>query len=84
MKTSTGYGTSGATPEDVALMRKHSPARVQVKAAAGVRDLASLVKFRELGASRVGTSKTALLLDEARKSLGLPAIRIDGLKAGAY
>ena len=39
VKTSTGYGTGGATMEDLALMRRHSPDYVQVKAAGGVRDL---------------------------------------------
>lgn len=84
VKTSTGYGTSGATLADVELMRKHTPARVQVKAAGGVRDLATLIQFRELGATRIGTSKTAPLLDEARKSLGMPAIQVAGMPAGAY
>jgi deoxyribose-phosphate aldolase len=39
VKTSTGYGTGGATHDDLKLMRKHSPEFVQVKAAGGVRDL---------------------------------------------
>jgi deoxyribose-phosphate aldolase len=69
VKTSTGYGTGGATFEDVVLMRKHSPPHVQVKAAGGVRDLSTLLKMRELGATRCGTSKTKDLLDEARHRL---------------
>ena len=39
VKTSTGYGTGGATIEDLKLMRQHAPQQVQVKAAGGVRDL---------------------------------------------
>ncbi|MFM7071956.1 MAG: deoxyribose-phosphate aldolase [Planctomycetota bacterium] len=74
VKTSTGYGTGGATLDDLALMRKHSPARVQVKAAGGIRDLDALLKVRELGVSRCGASRTKEILDEARRRLGLPAI----------
>lgn len=77
VKTSTGYGSSGATPEDVTLMRKHSPTRVQVKAAGGVRDVDALIKMREIGASRCGTSKTRDLLDDFRKRLGLAPIQFD-------
>ena len=50
VKTSTGYGTGGATDEDLILMRKHSPDDVQVKAAGGVRDLDRLLHVRALGA----------------------------------
>ncbi len=49
MKTSTGYGTGGATIEDLVLMRKHSPAHVQVKAAGGVRDFDGLLKVHAAG-----------------------------------
>jgi deoxyribose-phosphate aldolase len=74
VKTSTGFGSGGATLEDLALMRKHSPAHVQVKAAGGVRDLDTLLKVRELGVSRCGSSRTAELLDEARRRLKMPPI----------
>lgn len=74
VKTSTGYGTGGATLEDLALMRKHSPPHVQVKAAGGIRDIDSLLKVRELGVTRCGASRTREMLDEWRKRLGLPAI----------
>jgi len=74
VKTSTGYGTGGATLEDLQLMRKHSPARVQVKAAGGVRDLDMLLRVREIGVTRVGASRTAPMLDECRRRLGLEAI----------
>jgi deoxyribose-phosphate aldolase len=74
VKTSTGYGTGGATHDDLRLMRKHSPAHVQVKAAGGVRDLDGLLAVRELGVTRCGASRTKDMLDEARKRLGLPAI----------
>jgi deoxyribose-phosphate aldolase len=76
VKTSTGYGTGGATLEDLALMRKHAPPHVQVKAAGGVRDLDTLIKVRELGVSRCGASRTREMLDECRVRLGLPAIAV--------
>src|SRR5215468_2504049 len=57
VKTSTGYGTGGATIEDLTLMRKHSPPHVQVKAAGGVRDLDTLLKIRDLGVTRCGASR---------------------------
>jgi deoxyribose-phosphate aldolase len=73
VKTSTGYGPGGATLEDLALMRKHSPAHVQVKAAGGVRDLDMLLKVRALGVTRSGASKTAEILAEAKKRLSAGA-----------
>ena len=69
VKTSTGFGSSGATLEDLALMRKHSPPNVQVKAAGGVRDLDMLLKVRELGVTRVGARSTKEILDEAARRL---------------
>jgi deoxyribose-phosphate aldolase len=69
VKTSTGFGPSGATVADVALMRKWSPAHVEVKASGGIRDLDALLGFREAGASRVGTSGTREILDELRSRL---------------
>lgn len=71
VKTSTGFGTSGARVEDVALMRKHSPPAVQVKAAGGVQDLDFLLKVREAGATRSGCSKSAEVLGELRRRLAL-------------
>ena len=70
VKTSTGYGSSGATLDDVRLMRKHSPAHVQVKAAGGIRDLDTLLAFRSAGVTRIGATRTAGILDECRDRLG--------------
>ncbi|MDP2997904.1 MAG: deoxyribose-phosphate aldolase [Bryobacterales bacterium] len=70
VKTSTGYGTGGATIEDLILMRKHTPARVQVKSAGGIRDLDALLAVRAVGVSRSGATRTAAMLDECRKRLG--------------
>jgi deoxyribose-phosphate aldolase len=78
VKTSTGYGSGGATPEDLALMRKHAAPHVQVKAAGGVRDLDALLKVRALGVTRCGATRTADMLEETRRRLGLEPIRAAG------
>jgi deoxyribose-phosphate aldolase len=69
VKTSTGYGETGAKAEDLKLMRQHSPPHVQVKAAGGVRTLESLMAFRALGVTRVGATATKVILDDARAKL---------------
>lgn len=75
VKTSTGYAPSGATDEDLILMRKHSPANVQVKAAGGIRDLDAMLRVRALGVTRCGATRTAAMLDDACQRLGL-ALRV--------
>ena len=70
VKTSTGFASTGATVADVKLMRQHSPMHVQVKAAGGVRTLDALLEFRAAGATRVGSSSTAQILEDRRKRLG--------------
>lgn len=69
VKTSTGYAESGATIEDLKLMRAHSPLHVQVKAAGGVRSLETLLAVREVGVTRVGATATKVILDDARAKL---------------
>ncbi len=69
VKTSTGFGPGGATDEDLRLMRTHSPAYVQLKAADGIRDLDRLLRVRELGCSRCGTTRTSDILDELKRRL---------------
>jgi len=69
VKTSTGYGTGGATIEDLKLMRKHAPSHVQVKAAGGVRTLDALLEVRAAGATRCGATATVAILEEAKKRL---------------
>jgi len=71
VKTSTGYAPSGSTDEDLILMRKHSPQRVQVKAAGGVRTLDRLLEVRALGATRAGATQTVAILEECGRRLGL-------------
>jgi deoxyribose-phosphate aldolase len=50
-------------------MRRHSPARVQVKAAGGVRDLDALLRVRALGVTRCGATRTAEMLEELKRRL---------------
>lgn len=69
VKTSTGYAPSGATLDDLKLMRKHAPPHVQVKAAGGIRDLDALLAVREIGVSRCGASRTKEMLDETKRRL---------------
>ncbi len=71
VKTSTGYGSGGATIDDLKLMRLHSPAHVQVKAAGGVRDFDGLLGVHAVGVTRCGASRTADILDECRRRNGL-------------
>ena len=71
VKTSTGYAPTGATDEDLKLMRAHTPPHVQVKAAGGVRTLDRLLEVRALGVSRVGATRTVEMLEDARRRLGL-------------
>lgn len=76
VKTSTGYGTGGATHDDLRLMRQHAAPHVQVKAAGGVRDLDSLLAVRALGVTRCGASRTQEMLDQCRARLQLPPVRV--------
>jgi deoxyribose-phosphate aldolase len=69
VKTSTGYGSAGATDDDLRLMRRCSPARVQVKAAGGVRTFERLLAVRAIGVTRVGATATKAILDECRTQL---------------
>lgn len=82
VKTSTGYGFvkgpdgkysyQGATEGDLKLMRASVSARVQVKAAGGVRDLDALIRVRELGVSRCGATATGPMLEEHKRRLSAP------------
>ena len=76
VKTSTGYASSGATDADLILMQKHCPPYVQVKAAGGIRDLDALLRVRALGVTRCGATRTAGMMDEARRRLGLAPISV--------
>lgn len=62
VKTSTGFGPSGATPEDVALLRKTVGPALGVKASGGIRDYATAVRLVEAGATRIGASRSLEIL----------------------
>ena len=66
VKTSTGYAPSGATHEDLALMRRVTSPHVQVKAAGGVRTLDDLIAVMNLGVTRIGATQTKAMLDDYR------------------
>ena len=96
VKTSTGYGFvkqpdggynyKGATEHDLALMRASVSAKVQVKAAGGVRDLDGLIKVRDLGATRCGATATAAMMDEYRRreAAGKAEEKAGTIGAGGY
>ena len=67
VKTSTGFGTAGATVEDVALMRRVVGPEIRVKAAGGIRDLDTALAMIKAGATRIGTSSGVTIV-EAYKS----------------
>lgn len=62
VKTSTGFSTGGATPEDVALMRKTVGPNIGVKASGGIRDTQTAQAMLDAGASRLGTSATIAII----------------------
>jgi len=94
VKTSSGYGFvkqadgsynyKGATEHDLVLMRANVSAKVQVKAAGGVRDLDGLIMVRDLGGSRCGASATVAIMDEyhRRAASEKAGQKIDGKSAG--
>jgi deoxyribose-phosphate aldolase len=70
VKTSTGFAATGATHDDLRLMRANTGMHIAVKAAGGVRTLDALLEVMELGVTRIGATATATILDDfkARKA----------------
>jgi deoxyribose-phosphate aldolase len=68
VKTSTGYGSAGATAADLKLMRKTVGEGIGVKAAGGIRTLADALMMIEAGASRIGASASVAILGELDES----------------
>ena len=66
VKTSTGYGSSGATVADVKLMRASVSEKVSVKASGGIRTLDMVLACRNAGAVRCGVSATVKIMEEAK------------------
>ncbi len=64
IKTSTGFGTGGATFDDVKLMKEHVGNEVKVKAAGGIRDAKTFMKMVECGAERIGTSAGVTIIKD--------------------
>ena len=73
VKTSTGFAPTGATHEDLRLMRASTSPHIQVKAAGGVRTLDALIDVMNLGVTRIGATATAAIIDDfrARKAGGM-------------
>ncbi len=63
VKTSTGFGTSGATVEDVKLMKESISENMKVKASGGIRTKEDFLKMIEAGASRIGTSNGVSIME---------------------
>ena len=82
VKTSTGFAPTGATIEDLKLMRRSVSPRVQVKAAHGIRTLDQLVEVLEIGVTRVGATQTAAMLDEFKARKAPPALRATSPRVG--
>ena len=67
IKTSTGFGTDGATKADIELFKKYIGPKVKMKAAGGVSTVEDLEMFLQLGCERVGTSRAVSLCKEKIK-----------------
>lgn len=62
IKTSTGFGTAGATMEDVLLFKKHIGKDVKIKAAGGIKSVQDMIDYLEVGVDRLGTSSAIKLI----------------------
>ncbi len=69
IKTSTGFGTAGATLQDIELFKQHIGPHVKIKAAGGVRTLEDLKAYIDAGCSRVGASAAVKLAAQKKDSL---------------
>ena len=67
IKTSTGYGTRGASKEDIVLFRKYLKKGTKIKAAGGIRTLSDVREYVRLGCDRVGTSGGVAIAEEEQK-----------------
>lgn len=70
IKTSTGFGSGGATLEDIKLFKEHIGPQVKIKAAGGVKSIADLAAFIEAGASRIGSSSAIEIVKGASDVTG--------------
>jgi len=74
VKTSTGYGSGGATIADLKPHTQALPPHIRVKAAGGIRTLDALLEVREIGVSRSGATRTAEMLDECKRRIEATAL----------
>lgn len=75
VKTSTGFAASGATHDDLRLMRANTAAHIQVKAAGGIRSLDALLEVMALGVTRIGATQTQAIIDDFRaRKAGLAGV----------
>ncbi len=90
VKTSTGYGSAGATIQDVQLMRNAVSDKVRVKASGGIRTLDMVLSCRKAGAVRCGVSATVKIMEEAKERMekGIltedPLLPVENTAGGAY
>lgn len=70
VKTSTGFGTGGATVEDVKLMLDHVGPNIRVKAAGGVRTLETALQLIDMGVGRIGSTASVRICNEFREKYG--------------
>jgi deoxyribose-phosphate aldolase len=85
VKTSTGFAPSGATHDDLRLMRANTSPQVRVKAAGGVRTLDALLAVMDLGVTRIGATATeAIILDFRARKAGLVPSATVATGRGAY
>lgn len=84
VKTSTGFAPSGATIEDLKLMRANTSPHIRIKAAGGVRTLDALLEVMNVGVTRIGATATeAIILDFRARKAGLAAAG-EGTLGGGY
>ncbi len=84
VKTSTGFAPSGATLDDLRLMRANTSPHIRIKAAGGVRTLDALLEVMAVGVTRIGATATeAIILDFRARKAGLKAAA-DGAPGGGH
>lgn len=67
IKTSTGFGTGGATIEDIRIFKQHIGANVKIKASGGIKTIGEMEEFINEGCSRIGTSSAIKMINDADK-----------------
>jgi deoxyribose-phosphate aldolase len=85
VKTSTGFAPSGATHDDLRLMRANTSPNIRVKAAGGVRTLDALLAVMELGVTRIGATATETIIEDFRaRKAGIAPVGAATGESGGY